>query len=151
MSMFTLAISCLITFNLPWFLALPFLVPVQYCSLQHRTLLSPPDTSTAGCCFCFGSASSLLLELFLHSSPVEYWAPTYPGSSSFCTISFCFFRLFMVFSRARMLKWFAIPFSCGPHFVRTHHHDPSILGGPTHHGSRFHWVRQSCIPCDQFG
>ena len=31
--------------------------------------------------------------------------------------------------KARMLKWFAIPFSGGPHFVRTLHHDLSVLGG----------------------
>ena len=37
--------------------------------------------------------------------------------------------------KARILKWFAIPFSSRPHFVRTLHHDPSILGGPTWHGS----------------
>ena len=37
--------------------------------------------------------------------------------------------------KARMLKWFAIPFSSGPHFVRTLHHDLFILGGPTRHGS----------------
>ena len=29
----------------------------------------------------------------------------------------------------------AIPFSNGTHFVRSLHHDPSILGGPTWHGS----------------
>ena len=33
--------------------------------------------------------------------------------------------------KARILKWFAIPFSSEPHFVRTVHQDPSILGGPT--------------------
>ena len=27
--------------------------------------------------------------------------------------------------KARILKWFAIPFSSGPHFVRALHHDPS--------------------------
>ena len=32
--------------------------------------------------------------------------------------------------KARILKWFAIPFSRGPCFVRTLHHDPSIFGGP---------------------
>ena len=32
--------------------------------------------------------------------------------------------------KARILKWFAIPFSSGPHLVRTLHHDQSILGGP---------------------
>ena len=36
--------------------------------------------------------------------------------------------------KARILKWFAIPFSSGPHSVRPLHHDPSILGGPTRHG-----------------
>ena len=37
--------------------------------------------------------------------------------------------------KARILKWFAIPFSSGPRFVRTLHHDPSILGGSTQRGS----------------
>ena len=46
MSMFTLAISCLTTSNLPWFTDLAFQVPMQYCSLQHRILLSSLDTST---------------------------------------------------------------------------------------------------------
>ena len=36
---------------------------------------------------------------------------------------------------ARMLKWFAIPLSNAPHFVRTLHHDPSVSDGPTRHGS----------------
>ena len=33
--------------------------------------------------------------------------------------------------KARILKWFAIPFSSGPHSVRSLHHDPPVLGGPT--------------------
>ena len=36
--------------------------------------------------------------------------------------------------KARILKWFTIPFSSGPHSVRPLHHDPTILGGPTWHG-----------------
>ena len=36
--------------------------------------------------------------------------------------------------KARILKWFAIPFSRGPHSVRPLHHDPPVLGGPTQHG-----------------
>jgi len=32
--------------------------------------------------------------------------------------------------KARILKWFAIPFSSGPHSVRPLHHDPPILGAP---------------------
>ena len=33
--------------------------------------------------------------------------------------------------KARILKWFAIPFSTGPHSVRPLHHDPPVLGCPT--------------------
>ena len=36
--------------------------------------------------------------------------------------------------KARILKWFAIPFSSGPHSVRPLQHDPPVLGGPTQHG-----------------
>jgi len=36
MSMFTLAISCLTTSNLPWFMALTFQVSTQYCSYSIR-------------------------------------------------------------------------------------------------------------------
>ena len=89
MLMFTLAISCLTTSNLPWFMNLTFHVPMQYCSLQHRTLLLWPVTSTTGYCFCFGSIPSFFLELFLHWSPVAYWALTDLGSSSFSILLFC--------------------------------------------------------------
>ena len=78
---------------------LTFQVPMQYCSLQHWTLLPSPVTTTTECCFCFGSVSSFFLELFLHSSPVAYWASTDLGSSSFSIISFCLFILFVRFSR----------------------------------------------------
>ena len=106
--MFTLAISCLTTFNLLWFMELTFQVPLQYCCLQHSTLLSPPNTSTIECCFCFGSASSFLLEIFLCSSPGAYWAPTDLGSSSLSFISFYLFILFMGFSRQEC--WSGLPF-----------------------------------------
>ena len=76
MSMFTLAISYLVTSNLSWFMDLTFQVPTQCCSLQHWTLLPSPVTSTTGHCFCFGPIPSFFLELFLHWSPVAYWAPT---------------------------------------------------------------------------
>ena len=32
--------------------------------------------------------------------------------------------------KARILKWFAIPFSSGPHSVKSLHHDPPVLGCP---------------------
>ena len=99
MLMFTLAISCLTTFNLPCFADLTFQVAMQYCSLQHRYLLPAPVTSTTGCYFSFGSISSFFLQLFLHCSPEAYLAPTNLRSSSFSVPSFCLFILFMGFSR----------------------------------------------------
>ena len=72
-----------------------FQVPMQYCSLQHQTLLLSPVSSTTGCCFCFASVFSLFLELFLFSSPVAYWESTDLWSSSFSVLSFCLFILFM--------------------------------------------------------
>ena len=93
--MFTLAITCLATSNLPWFMDLTFQVLMQCCSLQHQTLLPSSVTPTAGYCFCFGSIPSFFLELFLHSSPVACWAPTDLESSSFSVLSFFPFLLFM--------------------------------------------------------
>ena len=77
MSTFTLVISCLTTSYLPWFMDLTFQVPMQYCSLQHWTLLLSPVPSTTG----FGPIPSFFLELFLGWSPVAYWASTDLGSS----------------------------------------------------------------------
>ena len=89
MSTFTLAISCLTTPTLPWFMELTVQVPMQYSSVQNQTLFPSPVTSTTGCSFCFGSVNSFSLELFLHWSPVAYWASTDLGSSSFSVLSFC--------------------------------------------------------------
>jgi len=115
MFMFTLAISSLTTSNLPWFMDLTFQVPMQDCSLQHWILLPSPVVSTTGCCFCFGSISSLFLQLFLHWSPVAYWAPIDLASSSFSVLSFCLFILFMGFSRQEC--WSGLPFPSPVHHV----------------------------------
>ena len=108
MSICTLAISCLTTSNLPWFMDLTFQVPMQYCSLEHQTLLLSPVPSTTGCCFCSCSVSSFFLELLLYSPPGAYWAPTDLGSSSFSVIPFCLFMLFMGISIQEY--WSGLPF-----------------------------------------
>ena len=97
MLMFTLAIFCLTTSNLLWFMDLTFQVPMQYVILY-----------STGWCFYFSPASSFFLELFSCSSPVAYWAPTDLGSSSFSILSFCLFILFMGFSRQEY--WSGLPF-----------------------------------------
>ena len=104
--MFTLAISCLTTSNLPWLRDLTFQVPMQYYALQHQTLLSPSETSTMGHCFPFGSASSFLLELFLCSSAVAYWAlPTWGVHLS---VSYLFMR---------QEGWSGLPFPSVDHIL----------------------------------
>ena len=90
MSVFTLAISCLTTSNSPWFMDLTCQVPVQYCSLQHQTLLLSPVTFITGHCFCFGSITYFFLELLLCSSPVAYWAPIDLGVHLSVSHSFSF-------------------------------------------------------------
>ena len=127
MLMFILAISCLTSSNLTWFVDLTFQIPMQYCSWQHPTLLPSPVTSTTGCYFHFGSISSFFLQLFLHSSPVAHWVPTDLGRSSFIVIYFCLFILFREFSycsasfhtlqrvltkRAPLERWSEVAQSC---------------------------------------
>ena len=125
---------------------LSFQFPMQYCSLQHRTLLLSPVPSTAGCCFCFGSIPSFFLELYLHWSPVACWAPTELGSSSFS--SFCLFIFFMGFSKQEY--WSGFPFPSPVDHILS---DLSTVTRPSwvapHGMAQFHWVRQGCGPCDQ--
>ena len=59
-----------------------------------------------------------------------------------CAITLChFYDTVHRVLKARMLKWFAIPFSSGLHLIWTLHHDPSNLSGTTRHDSFFHWIR----------
>ena len=145
--MFTLVISCLTTSNLPWFMDLTFQVPMQYCSLQHWTLLLSPVPFTTGCCFWLGSIPSFFLELFLHWSPVVYWAPTDLVSSSFSVLSFCLFILFMGFSRQEY--WSGLPFPSPVDHILS---DLSTMTRPSwmapYGMAYFHWIRQGRGPCD---
>ena len=98
MLMFTLII-CLTMSNSPWFLDLMFQVPMQYFSLQHRILLSSPDTSTTECCsdmtqplHSFWSYSSCPL-LFLGNILETFW----PGGLIFLCHNFLpFYTVYLV-------------------------------------------------------
>ena len=87
---------------------LTFQVPMQYCSLQHRTLLPSPVTSTTGHFFRFGSSLHSFWS-YLSTLPVAYWAPTDLGSLSFSVVSFCLFILFMGFSRQEFRSGLPFP------------------------------------------
>ena len=97
MSMFTLAIFCLTTSNLPWFMDLPFQVSMQYWSLLNRTLLYHQSYPQLGVVF---SLALSLHSLWSYSPlfPVAYLAPIDLGSSSFSVLTFRLFILFMRFS-----------------------------------------------------
>ena len=145
MSVFILAISCL-TSNLPWFMNLSFQVPMQNCSLQHRILLWPPDTSTTERWFHTGPATSFFQELSviaLCSSPVAYWTPSDLGGCLFSSvISFCLFILFMGFSWQEY--WSGLPFPPPvDHICQNSSLWPIRLGWPAGLGSQLHWVRQA--------
>ena len=87
---------------------------MQYCSSPYCTLLSLPDTSTTGCHFPFGSASSFFLTLFLHSSSLAVLTPTDLGEFILKCQFFLPFNAVHGVLKARMLKWLAISFSNGP-------------------------------------
>ena len=109
MSMFTLAISCLITSNLPWFMDLTFQVPLHYCSLQQQTFTTRHNHK---CVFFL-----LWLRLFVPSGAIfcsslaAYWIPTDLGSSSFSVILLCLFILLHGFARQEYQSCLTFPFS----------------------------------------
>ena len=74
--------------------------------------------------------SGVISPLISSSIQGNYW----PGEFIFqCPIFMPFHTLHGVL-KWRILKWFAILFSSGPHAVRPLHHEPSVLGSPTWHG-----------------
>ena len=140
--MFTFAISCLTTSNLPWFMNITFQVPMQILFFTALDFTSITSHIYNWVLFLLWlhlfSLSGVISPLFSSSILGTYW----PGEFIFqCPIFLPFHNVHGVF-KARILKGFAIPLSSGPCFVRTLHHDLSILGGPTRHASQFHWVRQ---------
>ena len=115
-----------------------------------RPWLLSPVTSTAGYCFYFCSIPSFFLKLFLHWSPVAYWAPTNLGISSFSVLSFCLFILFMGLNSKTsevachsFLQWTT--------FCQKSPLWLTPFDGPAQYGLWLHWVRRGCGPCDQIG
>ena len=91
--MFTLAISCLTTSNLPWFMDLTFQVHLQYCCLQS-------------CKFYFHHQWTS--ELFSRDRPFAIpWTVAYQSASSTHGIF-----------QAKVLEWVAISFSRGSSWPR---------------------------------
>ena len=107
MSMFTLASSCLITSNLPWFMDLTFQVPMQYCSLQHWTLLHHQSHPQLGVVFSLASSLHSFLSYF--STDLWWHIGHLPTWGVHLSVSYlCLFILFMGFSRRE--SWCGLPF-----------------------------------------
>ena len=129
MSMFILAVSCLTTSNLPWFMDLTFQVPMQYFSLQHQTLLPSPVTSTTGCFLlwlCLFIISGVISPLFSSSTLGNYQ----PGEFLFRCPIYSPFPTVHGALKARMLKWSAIPFLQWTTFCQDSPPWPVRLGWP---------------------
>ena len=115
MMTFALAISCLTTSNLPWFMDLTFQVPMQYCFLQHRTLLPSPVKSTLGVVFVLAPSLHSFWSYFpLISSSIL--GTDQPGEFIFHCPVFLPFHIVHGFSRQEY--WSGLPFpSPGDHVL----------------------------------
>ena len=130
MSMFTLAISCLATSNFPWFMDLTFQVPMQYCSLQHRTTSITSHIHSWVLLLlwlCLFIPSGVISPLFSSSILDTYR----PGEFIFqCPIFLPSHTVYGVL-KARILKRFSIPFLQRTTFCQKSPAWPVCLGGPT--------------------
>ena len=100
MSVFNLAISCLTTSSLPWFMDLTFQVPMQYCSLQHQTLLVSPLTPTTRCVFALAPS----LHSFWSYISSSILGTYQPGEFIFQFLSFLPFHTVHGVLKARIQK-----------------------------------------------
>ena len=105
---------------------LTFQVPMQYCSIAL-------DLASIASHIHNWVLFLLWLRLFILSGVISPLISssllgTYrPGKFIFQCYTFLPFHTIHMAHKARILKWFDIPFSSGPLFVRTLQHDPSIL------------------------
>ena len=126
MSMFTPAISCLTTFNLPWLTDLTFQVPIAVLLFTASDLASITSHIHSWVLFLLWFHPFILSGVIspLTSSSILGTYP--PGEFIFQCPIFLPFHTVHGGLKARIKKWFAISLSSGPHFVRTLHHDLSI-------------------------
>ena len=112
---------------------LTFQVPMQYCSTasDFASSISPIHNWILFLLWLHPFILSGVISPLISSSILGTYRPE---EFIFQCPIFLHFHTIHGVLKARILKWFAIPFSSGPHFVRPLHHDPTILGGPTWHG-----------------
>ena len=113
---------------------LTFQVPMQYYSLQYWTYSYHQSHPQLGVVFALAPSLHLFWSYF--STDLQWHIGHLLTREFHLSVSYRFaFHPVHGVLKARILMWFAIAFSSGPRYVRTLHHDPSILGGPTWHDS----------------
>ena len=138
MSTFTRAIYCLTIFNLQleipisnsWKLGISnfqFHVPMQYCSLQHQTLLLSPVTSTTGYCFLLWLHPFILSGVISPLISSSILGTYRPGEFIFQSPIFCLYDTLHGVLKARILNWFAIPFSSGQDWSNLAHTETLLM------------------------
>ena len=143
--MFTLSISCLTTSNLPWFMDLTFwfLCNIALTASNCASITSHIHKWLLFLLWLHPFILSGVMSPLISSSILgTYW----PGEFPYQYHTILPFNTVHGVFKARKLKWFAIPFSSGPYFVRTLHHDLSVLGGPTQHDHCFLELDKFVVP-----
>ena len=148
MSMFTLAISYLITSNLPWLMDLTFQVPMQYCSVQHQTLLLSPVTSTTECFFLLWLYPFILSGVISPLISSSILGTYQPGEFIFQCPTVLPFHTIHGVLKARILQWFSIPFPVDCVLSELSMTCPSWW---PYTAWLFHWDRHVYGPCDPIG
>ena len=92
---------------------LTFQVPMQYCFLQHHTLLLSPVTSTTWVLFLLWLHLFILSEVISSLICSNTLGAYLPGEFLFQYPIILPFHTVHGVLKARILKWFAIPFSMG--------------------------------------
>ena len=148
-SVFTLTISCLTT-NLTWFIDLTSHVPMQYCSFQHWTLLSPQYISPIWHVFWFSLFTGFraMTLLFPSSLLVTYYPVKWERVIFQCHIFLTFCTLHG-FSRQEYVSGLPFP-SMWTTFCQNSPASPVHLGWPCEAWLIVHWVTQDCDPGDHF-
>ena len=134
MLMFTLAISCLTISNLSWFMDLTFQVPMLFIASDFTSITSHIHNWVLFVLWLHLFILSGVISLLISCSML---GTCWPEEFIFqCPIFLPFHAVHGVL-KTRILKWFAIPFSSGPSFVR--------LSTMTHPS----WVAHSFIELDK--
>ena len=117
---FTLAIPHLTTSNLPWFMDLTFQVPMQFAVYSIRLCFYHQSHPQLGVGFALVPSLHSFWSYF--STDLQHHIEYLPIWGVHLSVSYFLpFHTVRRVLNATVLKWFAIPFSSGSHFVRTLH------------------------------